>query len=569
MPTSFRGEEEALAHPLGAEPLLSVVQRLSFAKSVAEVTAIVRTAARELTGADGATFVLREDEQCYYADEDAIAPLWKGRRYPLGQCISGWVMQHGAPAVIPDISTDPRIPQEVYRPTFVKSLLMVPVRPPDARAAIGLYWARLHEASADEVAIATALADTAALALVNAQLHEDLQRSLEREKAARVAAEESARLKDQFLATLSHELRTPLNVILGWAWQLRRAELPAPLARAAEVIERNAHEQARMVEDLLDTSRARAGELRLQLRLVDLHRVCQLAADLARPAAAAKTIRLSVRLEGEPPIISGDSERVQQIVENLLSNAVKFTPPGGSVEIACGRSGSRACISVSDSGIGIAPAFVPHMFDSFRQQDPSTTRLTGGLGLGLTIVRQLVDLHGGSVRAQSPGVDRGTVVTVEFPIPAVFDQEDGWLRRRAGVSPAGTRLDNLQILVVDDEADACEAVSLILEQHGAQVRTATSAPEALTLIGRAAPDLLVADLSMPGVDGFALMQQVRAVAGPIPAAALTACRATDHRHRAHEAGYQLFLEKPVTVDELTAKLAELASGGRLARPEPA
>jgi signal transduction histidine kinase len=528
------------------------------------VTAVIRAAARQLTAADGATFVVREGDCCYYADEDAIGPLWKGSRFPIEQCISGWVMTNGTPAIIPDVYADPRIPQDAYRPTFVQSLLMVPVRPPEAIAAIGLHWARRHEATADELAIATALADTAAMALTNVQLYEDLQQSLAREKSARLAAEESSRLKDQFLATLSHELRTPLNVILGWVWQMRRAELPPHLVRAVEVIERNAIVQAKLVEDLLDTSRANAGELTLHLGLVDLFGMCELVADLMRPNASAKGVQLAVRLDGTAPIVCGDSERLQRIVENLVSNALKFTPAGGSTTITVSRTGSRARLSVVDTGIGVHPDFVPHMFESFRQADASTTRRTGGLGLGLTIVRHLVEMHGGTVQAHSPGEGQGTSVTVEFPIPAVFEQTDSWLRRRAGLGAAPTRLDNLTILVVDDEPDVCETVSLILEQHGARVRTATSAAEALALIGAGAPDVLVADLSMPGVDGFALMQQVRAVAGHIPAAALTAYRAADYRSRAAECGYQLFLEKPVPVDELTAKLAELASRGPLA-----
>src|SRR5262245_39949694 len=313
---------------------------------------------------------------------------------------------------------------------------------------------------------------------------------------ARLAAEESARLKDQFLATLSHELRTPLNVILGWAWQLRRAELPPPLARAVEVIERNATVQARLVEDLLDTSRATAGDMKLHLGLVDLFALCELVADLTRPTATARGIGFTVRLDGIAPIICGDGNRVQRIVENLVSNAIKFTPAGGSISITVTRTGSRARLVVADSGIGIHPEFLPHMFESFRQAEVGTTRRTGGLGLGLTIVRQLVEMHGGTVRAESAGEGRGTTVTVEFPIPAVFEQTESWMHRHGRLA-AGTRLDNVTILVVDDEPDVCEAVSLILEQHGARVRTATSAAEALAMIAAEAPDVLLADLSMP------------------------------------------------------------------------
>ena len=553
-----------MAHPLPAEPLLAVLQRLSFARTLEEVTAVIRSAARGLTGADGVTFVLRDAAHCYYADEDAIAPLWKGQRFPLDQCISGWVMQHAMPAMIPDITKDPRVPLDAYRPTFVKSLLMVPVRPPDPPAAIGLYWSTVHDATADEFLIANALADAAAMALANVQLYDELKQSLRREMSARKAAEEAARLKDQFLATLSHELRTPLNVILGWAWQLRQAALPPPQARAVEVIERNATLQARLVEDLLDMSHATKGDLTLRLGMVDLFAVARLVADLTRPAAVAKQLTFSVRCEGTAPIICGDPDRIQRIIENLLSNAVKFTPAGGALALIVSRIGSRARLEVADTGIGIHPDFLPHMFESFRQGDPTTTRRSGGLGLGLSVVRQLVDMHGGTIEARSPGDGQGTTVTVEFPMPAVLEHTDSWLRRRTGIAASGTRLDDLAIVVVDDEPDVCETVAMILEQHGALVRTATSATEALALIAAEAPDVLVADLAMPGVDGFALMREVQAVAGPIPAAAFTAFRGPDQRNRAQEAGYQLFLEKPITVDELTSKLAELASRGPFA-----
>jgi two-component system CheB/CheR fusion protein len=558
----------------GDRSLLDVVSDLSFARDLPRVTEIVRRAARRLTGADGVTFVLKDGGDCYYADEDAIAPLWKGRRFPLESCISGWVMTHAEPAAIPDIYQDARIPHDAYRPTFVKSLLMVPVRVEDPVAAIGAYWATEHQATDDERQLLEALARAAALALTHVQLWAELQRSLDNERQARRDAEAATRqatkaneVKDQFLATVSHELRTPLNVMQGWLWQLRQPGVPPERQRQAlDTLERNVGLQCRLVEDLLDVSRAVAGRLTIEPRLVDLASIARLVVDLSQKAATDGGITLAFRADDGAPLVRADSDRLQQIVWNLVANALKFTPRGGRVDVAVGRAASRATVTVRDTGVGVAPEFLPYMFDQFRQEDASATRPFGGLGIGLTIVAHLVRLHGGSVVAESAGKDQGTVVRVELPIPAVLAEPGDWLRRRTGAErpsePAA--LTGLTILVIDDEPDAGIAVRHVLEPQGATVHVAHSADEALALALISPPDLVLADLAMPGTDGFGFLERFRERQGAsthIPVAALTALSAPDYEARTVAAGFETFLQKPIAPAELAAQVARLVGRG--------
>jgi signal transduction histidine kinase/CheY-like chemotaxis protein len=462
--------------------------------------------------------------------------------------------------VVPDIYADARIPHEAYRPTFVKSLVMVPVRQEDPMAAIGAYWAQRHEATWEEQRVLQAIANAAALALRNVELDAELHLSLERERQARERAETASKLKDDFLATLSHELRTPLHVIQSWIWQLNQTEQPAALKKAFEVIERNVSVQARLVEDLLDVSRASTGRLKLESRLVDLASACTAVVDVLKLSARAKNIQLQVQQENST-FIWGDANRVQQILWNVLNNAIKFTPPDGRIGVRISRGNRRACIEIEDSGIGIEPEFLPFVFDRFRQAEPGMTRRFGGMGLGLTIVKELIQLHGGTVKARSGGRDQGTTVTIEFPVPAVLDQPGTWLRRRAGIEPPEARLDGVSILIVDDEPEVLSTLEGILRHHGAEVLTASSADEALTLLKQHQPTVLVSDLSMPGRDGFELLRAVRALPSPartIPAAVLSAYLATEHASAAAAAGFQLFIEKPVQPLELVGQIAQLA-----------
>jgi two-component system CheB/CheR fusion protein len=397
--------------------LVPVFRDLSFARELPRVARIVRRAARRQTRADGVSFILRDRDCCHYYDEEAIAPLWKGRRFPIDQCISGWVMRHRQAVVIPDIYADDRIPHDAYRPTFVKSLAVVPVRKDDPIAAIGAYWADHHAATHDEVELLQAVADAAALALENVQLYSDLQAALARERSAREAAEQSVRLKDEFLAVLSHELRTPLNVIQGWLWQIDQPDATVEQRRrAVEIVSRNTSLQIRLVEDLLDTSRAMAGKLRLNPRPLCISEMCEMIAEQARPVAASKGLRLATETPATPIAVTGDPDRLHQVVSNLLANAIKFTEAGGEIRLAVAALGSdRVRITGSDTGAGIGADFLPYVFDRFRQADSSSTRRHGGLGLGLTLVRELVVLHGGTVRAESAGKGRGTTIVVELP----------------------------------------------------------------------------------------------------------------------------------------------------------
>ncbi|GAB1538500.1 hypothetical protein NUACC21_11620 [Scytonema sp. NUACC21] len=392
---------------------------------------------------------------------------------------------------------------------------------------------------------------------------------LAREQAARNEAEKASRLKDEFLATVSHELRTPLNAILGWVQLLRRGKLnEAAVTRALETIERNARLQNQIVEDILDVSRIIRGKLHLQIRPVKLIPVIDDALDAVRLAAEAKGIELTSILESEAGPVAGDSDRLQQVVWNLLSNAIKFTPKGGCVSIQLQRVNSDAVITVSDTGQGISAEFLPYIFDRFSQADATTVRSHSGLGLGLAIVRHLVELHGGTVVASSPGVGKGATFTVHLPVMNILAIEANHksqvhLTQESDVLLNGELiLDGLHILVVDDEADAREMLTVMLQQSGAKVKTAGSVGEAMSLLERLTPDVLVSDLGMPVEDGYTLIRQVRERLsdrlGQIPALALTAYARAEDRTLAISAGFQMHLPKPVQPQQLVTAIANLA-----------
>ncbi|UJR81698.1 response regulator [Sandaracinus amylolyticus] len=391
-------------------------------------------------------------------------------------------------------------------------------------------------------------------------------RLLESERAARQEAEVANRAKDEFLATVSHELRTPLNAIIGWT-AIARAQAPAELDRALSIIERNARSQARIIEDVLDVSRIISGQLRLEPRALHLADPLSAAVESVRPGAETKEITLDVDVAQDVTIV-GDPERLQQIVWNLLANAIKFTPRGGRVALHAKRQGEVACIEVIDSGQGIEPAFLPRVFDPFRQADGSTTRRHGGLGLGLAIVKQLAAAHGGTVRAKSEGMGRGATFVVELPIGSRPTMPHGVTGLdREPVVLHGTpdvRLDGLDVLVVDDEEDARALVAEVLVARGAKVRSASSAGEALSLFEAACPDVLVSDIGMPDRDGYSLIRAIRKLpasrGGRTPAVALTAYARSEDVERAFSAGFQRHVEKPVDLSKLISLVANL--GGR-------
>ena len=393
-------------------------------------------------------------------------------------------------------------------------------------------------------------------------------RLYETARQARAEAERLNRLKDEFLATVSHELRTPLNAILGWSQLLQQMpDDPETLDQGIETIERNARAQAQLIEDLLDVSRIITGKLRLDVRRISLVPVIEAALDTVRPAATARNVQLDAHLDHSAGMVLGDPSRLQQVVWNLLSNSIKFTPHGGRVDVSLSREGSGVRITVTDTGQGMKPDFLPQLFTAFRQADGSTTRQHGGLGLGLAIVRHMVELHGGTVSAHSDGIGKGSTFHVLLPVKAVAAEGpadegvDARLAEQQVRQQSHVDLEGLRILVVDDEADAREILRRVLGSANAQVRTAASAQEAMTQLREFRPDVLVSDIGMPGEDGYTLLRRVRALSptegGRIPAIALTAFARVEDRRRALDAGFQLHLAKPVQAAELLASIAAL------------
>ncbi|WP_437805164.1 hybrid sensor histidine kinase/response regulator [Sorangium sp. So ce1078] len=401
------------------------------------------------------------------------------------------------------------------------------------------------------------------------QAEEERQKLLESERAARDEAERVSRVKDDFVATLSHELRSPINAILGWARILRsRAQDAQALARGLEVIERNARLQSDMVSELLDMSRIVSGKLRLDVQPVDLPAVVQAALEAVKLAAEAKGIAVVSGVDPEASALRGDPARIQQVAWNLLSNAVKFTPAGGRIDVALRRAGAHAELSVTDTGPGIAPQFLPHLFERFRQADASSTRKHGGLGIGLSIVKHLVELHGGTVAVASQGEGRGATFTVTLPLAGASQQAPGATQRptsaraEALADYPAAELTGVRVLVVDDQPDAREVAQRVLEECAASVTTAGSATEAMAVLERERPDVLVSDLGMPGEDGFQLIRRVRGLGpgrgGATPAVALSALARAEDRARALGAGYQAHVAKPLDPAELVGVVATLA-----------
>jgi PAS domain S-box-containing protein len=398
---------------------------------------------------------------------------------------------------------------------------------------------------------------------------EERSELFKRERAARADAEKANRLKDEFLATLSHELRTPLNAVIGWSRMLRSGRLDSDSSQhALEVIERNAWAQKQIIEDILDVSRVITGKLQLNLGPVDLISVVDTALDAVRPAMEAKEIKIDTIISANLRLVSGDADRLQQVIWNLLSNAAKFTPAGGKVEISVGQTPTHIEIKVKDTGPGIDPNFLPHVFERFRQADGSTTRTHGGLGLGLAIVRHLVELHGGTIAVENREAEGGAVFTIRLPLPS------GELNAEAlagatsflkGSQSDQASLEGLRILVVDDETDALDLIAVELAQHGAKVVGAGSAEEALKALGQGRFDLLISDIGMPKTDGYALIRQIRkqeeGSGRKIPAVALTAYARVQDRMQSIMSGFSTHVAKPVEADELITVVASLV--GRL------
>lgn len=403
------------------------------------------------------------------------------------------------------------------------------------------------------------------------QFQRELREAKDTAERAKAEAERVSVIKDEFLATLSHELRTPLNAILGWAQILQaQAGADSPLAEGLTVVQRNARVQAQLIEDLLDMSRIIAGKVRLDVQLVEIQEVVRAAVDAVQHAADAKDIRLQTVLDPLAGPIKGDPNRLQQCLWNLLTNAIKFTPRGGKVQVSLERVNSHIEICVTDNGKGIRPEFLPHLFERFRQADASTTRQHGGLGLGLSIVKHLIELHGGIVRAKSAGEGQGANFCIELPVMVVRsaggasgDQPTGPdVSGRGSAAHEGPSLAGVTVLAVDDEPDARGLIRRVLEDCGAHVVLAASVAEALERVAADRPDVVLSDIGMPVEDGYDFMRKLRSLppnaGGHTPAAALTAFARSEDRMRALRAGYQTHIAKPVDPAELVAVVASLA-----------
>ena len=459
----------------------------------------------------------------------------------------------------------------------IRSYLAVPVFSRSGPVIAGLFFAHTESGIFDERVerIIVAVAAQASVAIDNARLFEATQKAaeerktlLESERSAREAAERMGELKDEFLANLSHELRTPLSAIVGWSKVLRRGVRDeADLHNGLDTIERNAHIQTQLIEDLLDMNRIASGKLRLDIQPIAPVFFIEAAIDTVRPAAEAKGIWIEKLLDPAAGPIAGDPNRLQQVIWNLLANAIKFTARGGKVQVLLTQETSHVEVTVTDTGIGIKPEFQAHVFERFRQEEASTNRRYGGLGLGLSIVKHLVELHGGTVRVASPGEGRGSTFCVQLPVMAHRNTYDEYRTRPETVETASfgfsaVNLTGIKVLVVDDEVDARDLIRRVLADCKAEVLTASSAGDALQLIEHERPHVLVSDISMPDVDGYELLRRVRALGvsrgGRMPAIALTAFTRSEDRTRAFRAGFLGHVSKPFEPSELVATIASVA-----------
>jgi len=483
-----------------------------------------------------------------------VPGLPPGTTLPAGSATVGLAVRERRPVMTPDLLTDPRIALTAEQRAILahspfRAVLAVPLLSHERVIGVLALGDRAGRPfRQEEVLLAQGFAEQAALALENARLYAE--------------ARDANRAKDEFLATLSHELRTPLTAMLGWVRMLQGGSLdPATSARALRVIDRNTKLQAQLIDDLLDVSRIVTGKLSLDLKAVDVGAVVEASLDAVTPGALAKSVALERRIDPAAGPAWGDARRLQQVVWNLLSNAIKFTPAGGRVTVSVERNDPQVVVRVADTGQGIAPEFLPYIFDRFRQADSTTTRAHGGLGLGLAIVHHLVTLHRGTVTAASDGDGRGATFTVRIPLAPLRTTA----RTMPGVGSGVDRLPPLagiRVLVVDDDADARDLVTAVLGQSGAEVVTASSTAEALDALARARPHVLVSELSMPGDDGYALLERIRALGldrdGRVPAVALTAFARAEDRARALAAGYAVHVPKPVEPAALVEIVARLA-----------
>jgi PAS domain S-box-containing protein len=504
---------------------------------------------------------------------DEFERLTRNITFTKGVGLPGRVWATGKPARISNVTNDPNFPRApVAEKVGLQGAFGFPILLDDEVLGVLEFFSHEIKDPDDELLrMVSSVGGQIGQFTKRKRVEEERADFLERERSARTDAEKANRLKDEFLATVSHELRTPLNAVIGWSRMLRSGRLDVEsAAHALEVIERNAWAQKQIIEDILDVSRVITGKLQLTLGPVDLVAVVDAALDAVRPALEAKQIRIETTIDAGLRIISGDADRLQQVIWNLLSNAAKFTPTGGKIDVRVSYDETYVQISVSDTGPGIDPAFLPHVFERFRQADGSTTRTHGGLGLGLAIVRHLVELHGGIITAENRNDGPGAVFSLKLRLPT------GELRKETLAHAGNTFseveaepvvLNGLRVLIVDDEDDTLDLVTMELTQHGASTTAASSAKEALELLEQNEFDLLISDIGMPGMDGYSLIREIRKQeAGKerrVPAVALTAYASVQDRMRAILAGFNTHVAKPVEANELVTVVGGLT--GRLGK----
>ena len=585
-----RAEREALAEAHALAMLNRVGAAVAAQFDLERIVQIVTDAATEASGAEfGAFFynVTQSGQDAYWLYTLSGAPREAFASFPHPRATEVFGPTFRGESVVrsPDITADPRYGKwaphhgmpEGHLP--VRSYLAVAVKASDGEVIGGLFFGHSKIGVFDERAErnVVAIASQAAIAIDNAKLfktlhdrEEELQqlaaereRFLESERAARAEAERLSHLKDEFLATLSHELRTPLNAIQGWTTILLNTQRSPEDLRALQTIDRNVRAQARIIADLLDMSRILSGKIHLEVQPLHLHDVIEAALGAVRQSAEAKKQRINTLLDSNIGQVRGDPNRLQQVLWNLLSNAVKFTPTGGRISVVLERVNSHVEIVIEDTGIGIKPDFLPYVFDRFRQADASTTRQYGGLGLGLSIVKNLVELHGGSVRVKSPGEGQGSTFIIALPVSHVKSDRgpDADAKRTDPLAAIELpRLDGVRVLIVDDEPDGAAMLARILENRGARPTCASNGASALRELEEQPFDVLLSDVGMPEIDGYDLIRRLReskSVNRRICAIAVTAYARAEDRQRALLAGYQMHVSKPVEVSELIAGIASL------------
>ncbi|MEH2075769.1 MAG: ATP-binding protein [Nostoc sp.] len=523
--------------------LLLVVKDLACVRTIEEIIEIVRLAARDLTNADGVTFVLRDGECCHYVDENAIGPLWKGMRFPLKSCISGWAMLNKQAAVIEDIYQDARIPLDAYKVTFVKSLVMVPIRIADPLGAIGAYWSTPHLATREEIELLEILTDTTAVAIANVQLFQKL-------------TNQNA-LKDKFIAMLAHELRNPVAPISNGV-QLLKLKLgeTGAVGETVLMMQHQIKHLSKLIDELLDVSSITYGKISLNLEKVNLVDLVHQSINDHTQAIKRSNLTVVKDLPNTPVWAYVDPTRFFQIFGNLLDNALKFSKPDGTIWVDLSfipgenGSGSVATLSVRDSGIGIDPTILSELFEPFTQGDRSLDRSRGGLGLGLSVVKSLVELHGGNVEASSRGINLGAEFKVTLPVCEEIKTLDNDLE----ITEAAKK--SLKILVIEDNDDSAFSLKAVLEYFGHEVSIARNGILGVQTAREFEPNVIICDIGLPEMDGFAVAEELSKDSKFTDSImiALTGYGSQEDKQLALQSGFKCHLTKPVDFDILTAEI---------------